>query len=107
MVMPYQVWLALLTFAGLCTIYSLTVRDNNNYTDAITGVIAVIFWLLSGISLLSGVQAEDMMYSSSSIMWIFIAIGVIVAIITIVKILDIVAARNNSGNHVQMGQIRL
>lgn len=107
MVMPYQVWLVMLTLAGLCTLYSLTVRDMNNYTDAITGVLATIFWLLSGLSLLSGVQAEDMMYSSSSIMWIFIAIGIIVAIMTIVKILDIVSERNDRGNHVQMGQIRL
>lgn len=105
--MPVQVWLVLLTLAGLCTIYSLTVRDSNNYTDAITGMLAVIFWNLSGLSLLAGVQAEDMVYSSGAIMWIFIAIGVIVAIITIVKILDIVAERNNRGNHVQMGQIRL
>lgn len=107
MTMPVQVWLVLLTLAGLCTLYSLTVRDKNNYTDAITGVLAVIFWILSGLSLLAGVQAEDMVYSSSSIMWVFIAIGIIVAIITIVKILDIVADRDRSSNHVQMGQIRL
>ena len=83
------------------------IRDKNNYTDAITGVLAVIFWLLSGLSLLIGVQAEDMVYSSGSMMWVFIAIGVIVAIITIVKILDIANERKSRGTHVQMGQIRL
>lgn len=103
MVMPVQIWYALIGFATLCTIYSLTVRDQNNYTDAITGVLAVIFWLLSGLSLLTGVQAEDMVYSSGSIMWIFIAIAVIVAIITIVKILDLTATRD----HVSVGRIRL
>lgn len=79
----------------------------NNYTDAIAGFIAVIFWILSGLSLLGGIQAEDMVYSSSSIMWIFIALGVIVAIITIVKILDIIAERDSSSNHVQFGRIGL
>jgi membrane protein YdbS with pleckstrin-like domain len=105
--MPYQIWLVMLTFAGLCTFYSIRVRDKNNYTDAIAGVIATIFWLLSGLSLLGGIQAEDMTYASSSIMWIFIAVGVIVGVITIVKILDIVAERKNSSNHVHFGQIRL
>ena len=106
MTMPYQVWLVLIGFATLCTFYSLTVNDRNNYTDTITGVIAVIFWILSGLSLLGGIQAEDMLYQSGSLMWVFIAIGIIIAIITIVKILDIVAERDR-GNHVQMGQIRL
>jgi len=107
MTMPVQVWLTLLTFAGLCTFYSLKVRDKNNYTDAIAGVLATIFWFLSGISLLGGIQMEYATYQSSSIMWIFVAIGIIVAIITIVRILDIVAERDRDHNHVQMGQIRL
>lgn len=103
MVMPVQIWYTLLIFATLCTAYSLTVRDINNYTDAIAGILGTIFWLLAGLSLLVGVQAEDMVYSSGSIMWIFIAIGVIVTIITIVKILDLTSKRDN----VQMGRIRL
>lgn len=106
MTMPYQVWLVMLTFAGLCTFYSIKVRDKNNYTDAIAGVLATIFWILSGLSLLGGIQAEDMVYSNGSMMWIFIAISVIVAIITIVKILDIIAERDR-GNHVQFGRIGL
>lgn len=105
--MPVQVWLTLLAFATLCTFYSLRVRDRNNYTDAIAGVIATIFWLLSGISLLGGIQMEYATYSSAAIMWVFIAIGIIVAIITIVRILDIIAERDRDKNHVHFGQIRL
>jgi len=104
---PVQVWLVLLAFAGLCTFYSIRVRDRNNYTDAIAGLLAVIFWILSGISLLGGVQTEYVTYQSGSLMWVFVAIGIIVAIITIVRILDIVAERDRNHNHVQFGQIRL
>lgn len=104
---PVQVWLVLLTFAGLCTFYSIRVRDRNNYTDAISGLLATIFWILSGLSLLGGVQTEYVTYQSSSIMWVFVAIGIIVAIITIVRILDIVAERDRDRNHVHFGQIRL
>lgn len=107
MVMPYQVWLVMLTLAGLCTFYSIKVRDKNNYTDAIAGIISVIFWILSGISLLAGIQAEDMVYRSGSLMWVFIAIGAIMAVITIVRILDIIAERDRSKNHVHFGQFRL
>ena len=105
--MPVQVWLVILTFAALCTFYCIRVRDKNNYTDAIAGLLAVIFWILSGLSLLGGIQTEYAIYSSAGIMWVFIAIGIIVAIITFVRILDIVAERDRNKNHVHFGQIKL
>lgn len=103
--MPYQIWLVMLTFAGLCTFYSLKVRDANNYTDAIAGIVSVIFWVMSGLSLLAGIQAELMVYRNAALMWVFISIGVIMAIITIVRILDIMTERKSG--HVRMGFNRL
>ncbi len=104
---PVQVWLTLLTFAGLCTFYSIKIRDRNNYTDAIAGLLAVIFWIISGLSLLGGVQTEFVTYQSGSLMWVFVAIGIIVALLTFVRILDIIAERDRDRNHVHFGQIRL
>lgn len=103
--MPYQIWLAMLTFAGLCTMYSLFVKDKNNYTDAIAGIISVIFWVVSGLSILGGIQTEFVTYRNAALMWVFVAIGVIMAIITIVRILDIMTERKSG--HVRMGFNRL
>lgn len=107
MAMPYQIWLVLLTFSVLTTMYALMVWDKLNYTDAIAGVLGTIFWFISGLSILIGVQAEDMMYQSSVLMWIFVAIGIIIALLTIVRIFDIINERKERKNHVHFTPIRL
>jgi hypothetical protein len=67
-------------------------RDRNNYVDAIAWLLTTLMWLVARIACLTGIQSENMTFKAVYMMWIFIAIGVIEAIITIVKILYIVTA---------------
>ena len=93
MIIPFDIWALMIVLAGLCTAHSWFVRDKNNYTEAITGVIAVVLWLSSGISLLIGVKDEDMVFVSGWMMWLFVVFGIIEAIIVIVRIMDIINER--------------
>jgi len=107
---PYQIWLVLLLLAVICTGYLFFVHDRNNYSEAIVGVVAVIMWVLSGMYCAAGltydVNADP--YTSVTLMWIFVAIGVVVGLITIVKILDIVTARKkDKDSRANMSPIRL
>ncbi len=85
--------------ALLCTAYSWGVHDKNNYTDAIAGIVGTIFWWTSGLCTLGGVQSQDGTYASAWFMWIFIGIGIVTALITFVKIVDILNSRKD---HVDM-----
>jgi hypothetical protein len=104
MFIPWEIWLVLLTLAIGCTGYMLRIKDRDNYTEAICGVLSTLFWLLSGYTIAIGIQAEGMAYSSTSLMWIFVAIGVIVGILTFVKVLDIISRKDSNTN---LGRIRL
>lgn len=93
MAIPIGVWGAILTLAVLTTCVSMFTKDRSNYTDAISGILATLLWFVAGISCLLGIQTEYTTFTAGYLMWIFIIIGVIDAILTIVKILDIVTAR--------------
>ena len=93
MAIAIGIWQMLIFLALLGTAASWSIRDKNNYTDAISGILATILWFVSGIACLIGIQAESMIFTAGWLMWIFVAVGVIEAILTIVKILDIVTAR--------------
>jgi hypothetical protein len=100
MVLPIELLEIQIFLALLCTGYSWFVHDSNNYTDVIAGVVAVIFWWTSGLSILTGIQSETVTYSGSWLMWIFLGIGAIVALITFTKIVDVINSRKD---HVNMG----
>jgi hypothetical protein len=93
MAIPIGMWETIIFLALLGTAASWFTKDYNNYTNAISGIVATILWFVSGISCLIGIQAENMTFTAGYLMWIFVAFGVIEAILTIVKILDIVTAR--------------
>jgi membrane-bound ClpP family serine protease len=110
MAMPIMIWCVLLVMAIICTGYLFFIHDRNNYTDAIAGVLAIVFWIISGlcfaVGLTTDVDADP--YTSTGLMWLFVAIGIIVGLITFVKILDIMTARKKERNNtVNMGPIRL
>jgi uncharacterized membrane protein len=95
---PIELFEIQLLLALLCTGYMLFIHDRNNYSDIISGVVGMLFWWTSGLTVLSGVQSENVQFSSSWLMWILIGIGVVVSLITFTKIVDIL----NSRNHVSM-----
>lgn len=105
----HDTWNIYLLMAILCTIYLLFIKDRNNYSEAIAGFIGVVFWILVGENLGTGIEnSVGGIDQSIGTMWIFVIIGIIVGIITFIKILDIVADRKNDrDNHVNMSPIRL
>lgn len=56
-------------------------KDYNNYTDAIVGIIATLLWFVVGISCLTGIQSENLTFTAGWLMRIFVAFGVIEAIL--------------------------
>jgi hypothetical protein len=90
--MAIGIWEVIILLALLGTAVSWFIKDYNNYTDAIAGIFSVILWFVAGISCLIGIQSENLTFTAW-LMWIFVVVGVIEAILTIVKILDIVTAR--------------
>lgn len=92
-----------IVLALLCTLHSWFGYDANNYTDAISGVLAFIFWITSGLSLMVGIQTEGMVYQGGWLAWIFIGVSVIVGLISIVKLFDVIRSRKDRQNHVSMG----
>lgn len=102
MTIPIGIWEAQIFLALLCTAHSWFGNDRNNYTDVISGVLGFIFWTTSGISLMSGIRSEDMTYAGGWLSWIFIGIAIIVALISIVKLIDVVNDRNYREQHIDM-----
>lgn len=97
-ILEIEIFLAL-----LCTAHAWFGYDAYNYTDVIAGILGFIFWLTSGLSLMVGIQSEDIMYQGGWLAWIFIGIAVIVGLISLVKLLDVIRSRKDSQNHVNMG----
>jgi hypothetical protein len=100
MAIPIGLWEVQILLALICTAVSWFVHDNNNYVDIISGVVATIFWWTSGLCMLIGVTSENAVFTASWMMWIFVGIGVIIALITYTKIVD---ALNTRKDHVSMG----
>lgn len=98
MAVAYQIWWTFIILAIICTAYSWMVKDKNNYTDAIAGILAILLWFVTGISCLIGVQAENMAFVASWAFWIFLIIGIIEGVIIFVKILDIINSRKNESH---------
>ncbi len=90
MVMPIGIWYAEVGLALLCTFHCWFGVDRQNYTDAVCGGLSVVLWFTSGISVLAGIKSEDMTYSASWMMLLFLVVGVFQALVTFAKILDIV-----------------
>lgn len=49
--------------------------------------------MTSGLSLLSGIQTETIIYTGGWLAWIFLAIAVIVGLIAIVRVIDTIQAK--------------
>lgn len=94
MAIPIEIWQAIIFLAVLGTAASWLFKDQSNYTDAICGIVATLLWFVSGIACLIGIQTEFVTFTASYLFWIFVAIGIIEGVITVVKILDIATARN-------------
>ena len=99
MSMPMTVLLIELLISLLCTAYLWFGRDTNNFTDVISGVIAILFWWFTAYSFLVGVVSDGMVFTSSALFFVFLAIGIIVSIICIVRIIDTLSSRK-SENHI-------
>jgi hypothetical protein len=106
MVLPINAWLMIVALAVACSGYSWLKRDNINYTDAICGVLATILWLISGIAWLSGIISDNTTYTAPYLFWVFAAIGIIQAILSIVRILDILTERKKEP-HIDFSPIHL
>jgi hypothetical protein len=107
---PFEMFAVFLFVAIGCALYLLFVHDKNNYSDAIAGLFSIAFFIISGLTLFVGIVAQNgtVTYQSTGVGWIFVAIGVIVGLITFVKILDIMTARkHDKKDKVNMGPIRL
>lgn len=98
MAIPIAIFEIQVLLALLCTGYSWFIHDNNNYTDVIAGLLSVIFWWTSALSLLVGIASEGDVYSSSWLMWIFLGIGTTIALITFTKIVDVLNTRKDHVN---------
>lgn len=110
MEIPIEIFIVFLLISIGCSLYLLFIHDRNNYSEAIAGVLAVIFWIITGLTLFVGVVAQNglVIYQSTAVGWIFIAIGAIVGLITFVKILDIIVERRKEKNNtVNLSPIRL
>lgn len=105
MVMIVSVWLAIFVLAVLCTGFS-RLKDKQNYTDAICGIFSVLFWLIVGLNCLTGIQTEYTTFTAGYLFWVFASIGIVQAVLTIVKILDIATARKNEA-YTSMDHIHL
>lgn len=103
MAIPIGIWEVQIFLALLCTVHAWFGYDQYNYTDVISGILGFVFWVTSGLSLMIGIQSEDMMYQGGWLSWIFIGISVIVGLIALVKLLDVIRSRKSSQNHVNMG----
>lgn len=81
-------------------------REANNYTNAIARILATLLWFIVGISCILGIKTQYTTFTAGWLMWIFIAIGVIEAIISFVTILDIITARKEE-THARLDLIDL
>lgn len=95
MTVPIGIWYVEIVLALLCTYHCWFGFDDKNYTDAVCGGLSVVLWFVVGLSALTGIWAEDMTYSASWMMLLFIIIGILQGLITFVKILDIVKENKN------------
>lgn len=95
MVIIVSIWLAIVFMAIACTAVSWLTKDRLNYTDTICGIFSVLLWFIAGLNCLTGIQTDYTTYTAGYLFWVFVAIGIVQALITIVKILDIATARNN------------
>jgi hypothetical protein len=92
---PIELFEIQILLALLCTGYMLFANDKNNYTDIIAGIVGMIFWFTSGLCALAGIAADNLLFSASWLMWIQTGIGVVVALITFTKIVDVLDKRNH------------
>jgi hypothetical protein len=95
MTIPVTVLEIEVLFALLGTIYLWFGNDKFNYTDIISGVISTIFWFLTAMSFLIGIYSDTVQFVSTALFFVFLAIGIIVALITIVKIIDSMQAKKD------------
>ena len=100
MMIPMGVFQIEILLALLGTIYLFFGNDHENFTDIISGFVAVIMWFLISVSFLVGIHADGIDYQSSALFWVFTAIGVIIALITFMKLMDSVRTGRDSQNHI-------
>lgn len=110
MEIPFEMWGMLLLISIGCALYLIFIKDYNNYSEVIAGFLSFIFFVITGYSLFIGIVAENstVNYSSVSLGWIFIIIGLVVGILTFVRVLDVIATRKKEEHkNVNMSPIRL
>lgn len=93
MSIPIGIWEVEIALALLCTAHSWFSYDQYNYTDVISGILGFVFWITSDLSLIVGIQSEDMAYQGGWLTWIFIGIAVVVGLISVVKLIDVIRIR--------------
>jgi hypothetical protein len=95
MAIPMTILEIELLIALLGTVYLWFGNDTNNFTHLISGIVGVIFWFLTAFSFLIGVVSDNIQFVSTALFFVFLAIGIVVSIILIVKILDSLNANQN------------
>jgi hypothetical protein len=93
MAIPITILEIELLFSLLGTAYLWFGHDKFNYTELISGIIATLCWFLTAFSFLIGVATDGMLFVSTALFFVVLAIGIIVGLITIVKILDTLNSR--------------
>lgn len=96
MTMPIGLFEIQILMALIATACLFFVKDKNNYIDVIAGIAGTLFWWTAGLSLLGGMQSDNITYTGSWMMWILVGIGIVTALITITKIIDIVDRKNHT-----------
>jgi hypothetical protein len=75
-------------------------RDDNNYTHVICTLFAVIFSFTTALSFSSGIDNEQVThtYLIGWMAWVFVGLGIVTAIIGIVKTLDTLTENKKHGS---------
>jgi hypothetical protein len=100
MVMPIGILYVILLGAAILSAYALFGKDGTNYTEVLSGFIASILWFVSCYGMLIGIRSDGIDWMSSWLAWIFAGIGVIMALVFFVNLIDTVSAKDEGEKHV-------
>lgn len=78
--------------------YGLFGYDANNYSHTIAFVISTIMWFTSSMSLAIGIHSDGIDYTGGWIVFIFLGIGIISALIAIVMLIDTLRLHRSQGS---------
>lgn len=88
----FEIEVLLALIASACM---FLIHDTENYIDIISALVATIMWWIAGLMTLTGIQSQSGTFAGSWLCWVFVGIGVVTALITFIKIIDILDRKNH------------